>query len=90
RRPTGEEVARYYPERAARRGVEGRAVIGCRVAASGRLEACAVVTETPDGEGFGSAALKMSRHFKLRPMTRDGVPVSGGTIRIPIRFNLPD
>lgn len=90
RRPTGAEIARYYPERAARRGIEGRAVIGCRVSASGRLEQCTVRAETPSDEDFGAAALKMSRHFKMRPMTRDGVPVSGGTIRIPIRFALPD
>jgi len=90
RRPSGAEIARYYPERAARRGVEGRAVIGCQVTASGRLADCRVTTEAPADEEFGDAALKMSRHFKMRPMTRDGVPVSGGTIRIPIRFALPD
>lgn len=90
RRPTGAEVARYYPERAARRGVEGRAVIHCRVTAAGQLTGCQVTAEDPDDEAFGAAALKMSRHFKLRPMTRDGEPVSGGQITIPIRFQLPE
>lgn len=89
-RPTAAQFTRYYPDRAARRGVQGRAEIACRVTAGGRLEACAVASERPDGEGFGAAAVKMSRHFKMRPMTRDGVPVAGGTIRIPIRFALPD
>lgn len=83
-------MARYYPSRAARRDIEGRAVIGCHVTADGRLTRCSVDAESPSGEGFGEAALKMSRHFKMRPMTRDGVPVSGGVIRIPIRFALPD
>jgi protein TonB len=33
--------------------------------------------------------MRMSRLFKMRPMTKDGSPVSGGTVRIPIVFRLP-
>jgi protein TonB len=87
--PSAAEISRYYPDRAARLGVEGRALITCRVSAEGRLEACAVSHESPEEAGFGQAAVKMSRHFKMRPMTRDGVAVSSGTISIPIRFTLP-
>ncbi|WP_091740636.1 energy transducer TonB [Phenylobacterium immobile] len=90
RRPTGAEIARYYPDRAARRDISGRAVIACRVTREGGLDGCTVDAEAPAGEGFGAAALKMSRHFKMRPMTSDGEPVAGGRIRIPIRFALPD
>lgn len=87
-KPTGDEIARYYPDRAARLGIQGRAVIGCVVSAEGLLKACSVESETPDDEGFGVAAIKMSHAFKMRPMTRDGTPVEGATIRIPIRFTL--
>lgn len=87
--PSARDMARFYPERAARRGIEGLATLSCRVGVAGDLRACAVASETPAGEGFGDAALKMSTRFKMRPMTRDGQAVAGGTVRIPIRFNLP-
>jgi protein TonB len=31
----------------------------------------------------------MSKLFKMRPMTKDGQPVGGGKITIPIVFRLP-
>lgn len=53
------------------------------------MTSCVIIEESPAGYGFGSAALKLSSRFKLKPMERDGVPVSGGTIKIPMRFYLP-
>lgn len=89
RKPSGEDFAHYYPSRAQRMSVEGHATLSCTVTASGGLEACAVVSEAPDDQEFGAAALRMAKLFKMRPMTRDGAPVSGGEVRIPIRFVLP-
>ena len=57
--------------------------------ARGTLEGCSVTSEDPADMGFGDAALKMSKLFKMRPMSRDGQPVDGGTVRIPLRFVLP-
>lgn len=89
RRPTGDEVGRYYPEAAWREGVEGAATLSCRVEVTGSLKACAVVSETPAGAGFGDAALRLAPHFKMRPMTVNGQPVDGGSVRIPLAFRLP-
>jgi protein TonB len=89
RKPTGEDLERYYPERAQRMNVEGRASISCTVNARGTLEGCSVSSEDPSDQGFGDAALRMSKLFKMKPMTRDGAPVDGGKITIPISFRLP-
>ena len=89
RRPSGEDIARYYPDRAMRMNTEGRATISCTVTAKGTLESCEVQAEEPADMGFGEAALRMSKLFRMRPKTQDGAPVEGGSVRIPIRFNLP-
>jgi len=90
RKPSSEDMARYFPDRAQRMGVNGRATISCSVTAKGTLEGCSVISEEPSDQDFGSAAIRMSKLFKMRPKTADGAPVEGGTVRIPIRFQAPD
>jgi periplasmic protein TonB len=96
RRPGAEDIARVYPAQAAKEGLIGQAIIGCHVAPSGVLEACAVVREEPAQAGFGDAALRLARYFQVRPAgasgndpTRQGVPAEGGEIQIPMRFAPP-
>jgi protein TonB len=89
RRPSGEDIARYYPERALRMNVDGRATLSCTVNARGTLENCSVASEEPADQDFGQSAMRMSKLFKMRPQTKDGAPVDGGTVRIPIRFQIP-
>ena len=59
------------------------------VARDGLLIHCKVLAEDPRGAGFGEAALKLSERFKMKPMSRDGQPVAGGVVRIPIKFRIP-
>jgi protein TonB len=90
RRPTWADIDRVYPLSAKRRGLSGAAIIVCRVDKEGLLGECVVAEESPPREGFGESALKVSGAFEMRPQTRNGTPVDGGTVRIPIRFLHPN
>jgi TonB family protein len=89
RKPTFADLVRVYPAGALRREIDGMAMTSCKVAVGGTLTDCQVLEEAPAGVGFGKAALELMPKFLMRPMTRDGQPVEGGTVRIPIRFSTP-
>lgn len=90
RRPSGEDIAQAYPDRARRTETNGGATISCTVTATGALAGCAVIAETPANYGFGEAALRLSRIYRMKPRTLDGAPVEGGMVRVPMEFKLPD
>lgn len=87
RRPTGDEVARYYPDEAVDKSIGGKVTIECSVATSGALKDCEVLSESPAGVGFGKAAVRMAQTvFRMTPQTVDGKPVDGARVKIPLNF----
>ncbi len=85
-RPSPSDFARHFPVNALRRGVDGLGVLDCIVEVDGELS-CRVVSDSPAGEGFGGAALRIARSFRVE-RGADGTPAVGKRIRVPIRFNV--
>jgi TonB family protein len=90
RRPSGADIARAYPDSAVRDERQGRATMQCTVKRDGSLEGCVVLYEDPPGYKFGEAALSLASKFQMQTTFPDGQSAEGGTVRIPLRFFLPE
>jgi TonB family protein len=86
KKPSGDDMAWAYPPAAARKGIGGKAVITCHVATDGGLTNCRVVSETPQDEGFGIAAVALSGQFRMTPSND---PEHLSQVTIPVVFALP-
>lgn len=80
---------RYFPDRAARTGISGTAVLNCLVGENGSLDDCRIVVETPDGYGFGAAARVMAERRAVTVATADGVPAVGERRNVRVAFPTP-
>ena len=89
RRPTGDDMALAYPDRAAEEDRNGRATMVCATDKTGGLHDCTIAGESPAGYDFGKADLELARHFEIDP-SRDcaGMTVES-TIVIPVAWVPP-
>ncbi|HVI34391.1 energy transducer TonB [Phenylobacterium sp.] len=84
--PTAEALRTAFPAETA--GGTVRVRLSCNVEQGGSVSGCEVVSEEPAGRGYGAAALKIASEFMLDTWTVEGFPTVGGTVQIPIRFEL--
>lgn len=82
--PNSRDLASLYPQTTDEG--EGASVMRCKVSATGALLGCEVVAEQPAGQGFGRATLLLARYFRLKHVQRDGRPIAGRTVVVPIQW----
>lgn len=84
RTPSKSQLDAAFPTEARLRGeTRGHAVLECVPSAAGALR-CSLVSESPEGLGFGREALRLSKHFVMRP--NDLCHPPGRAFRLPIRL----
>jgi TonB family protein len=63
-----------------------RVLLACVVQPGGGVSGCTVEREEPAGIGVGQAALALAPRFRLSTWSAEGLPVVGGTVNIPLRY----
>jgi len=86
-RPTQFQINPFWPVRAKEQRISGEVLLACIVPRPGRPDRCWMLSEMPAGHGFGAAAVRMSRIFRIRPVRRNGEPLDL-PVRIPIVFQV--
>jgi len=81
--PSLEELEKWYPAEAARRGIDGLVQITVTLDEAGRATDTLVISEAPVGLGFGAAASELAHVFKYSNAT--GHPA---TVTYHVKFEL--
>ncbi len=63
-----------------------RVTLSCTVQRGGLVGDCSVASEQPAGAGMGPAALALTPTFRISTWSAEGLPVVGGQLRIPLRY----
>lgn len=84
--PTADDVQETYPAAAEKARLAGKVLLNCDVGAGGAVVGCIAKEETPTGQGFGDAAVRISKGFRMNIWTDEGLPTVGGKVTIPITY----
>lgn len=85
--PTPAELEAAYPRGAPAGG--GMVNLECFVKPDGRLKACAVQAEMPDGAGFGQAALSLMPRFRVEARDVQDQPPVAPALKFSLTLKLP-
>jgi protein TonB len=77
-----------YPNRARSAGKEGYADIQFTVSQTGKVIDPVVLSENPEGWGFGAAAVKTVLRWRYQPKIENGKPVERPGLQVRLRFTL--
>lgn len=86
KKPTGDQMYSALSRQARADDMAGWAVIRCFVTAKGMLTQCVTIAESSERYEFGKSALRLAPLFRIKPAMRDGAPVDGGDILVPMVF----
>src|SRR5258708_22770750 len=86
KKPTPERVRAAWPIKALKAGISGKVRLDCQVNIHGLLEDCPVLSDTPAGQNFGTAALLLTPQFLFTPAIVSG-QVAPSRVRMPIIFD---
>lgn len=82
--PSADDYISAYPMAAS---TSGGALLECRVADAGLLEACHVVNQFPAAIGFDQAALALAPKFVVAPDSKSGVSTKGQRVWVQVIWN---
>lgn len=83
--PTDADMLNVYPAAALAAGTGGRVRMICTMTAAGSLTDCAASSETPPGEGFGAAALRLGPLFRFDAADRPDLIGQRGGVNVTFR-----
>ena len=86
--PGPKRVKEAYPDRAYKERLAGKVQLDCLITTDGWAADCQVLSETPQGYGFGGAAIRLVTANQLNPGTVDGVPTAMRR-KVPFSFTPP-
>lgn len=88
-KPSAQDMANFFPEKARRAEQAGWAILECLTATTGELKDCHLLGEAPTGFDFGAAGLKLSSRFRIDIRKTDPAILEGGVVTIPIHMVTP-
>jgi TonB family protein len=87
--PTMADVIEVYPKHALSKNLSGHVVIRCGLTRDGALKDCTPITEQPSGEGFGNAAVSLSKRFSTTVGKVSGSLLQSLRLDLPVQFAPP-